>query len=176
VGIPSSETTLSDVLKPLHTRYAQHVNWTHHLSGRLWQGRFFSRPLDESHCLTAVRYVECNPVRAGLVERAESYKWSSAASHAEYRINPLLSDQWRRETGIENWSEWLHEGVDEETIARLRCNTKRGRPLGSESFITRLEALSKRILRVRRVGRPKKTICDIPEIGERSLSKNSRTR
>ena len=172
VGIPRSETTLSDVLKPLHTRYAQHVNWTHRLSGRLWQGRFFSCPLDESHCLAAVRYVECNPVRAGLVEKAESYKWSSAASHTEHRINPLLSDQWRRETGIEDWSAWLYEGVDDETMARLRRNTKRGRPLGNESFIARLEALSKRILRARRVGRPKKMACEIPKIGERSLSEN----
>jgi putative transposase len=157
VGIPRCETTLADVLKALHTRYAQHVNWTHRLSGRLWQGRFFSCPLDESHCLAAVRYVECNPVRAGLVEKAESYRWSSAASHVEHRVNPLLSDQWREETGIEDWSSWLSEGVDEATITRLRRSTKRGRPLGSESFITHLETMTRRVLRARRVGRPSKT-------------------
>ncbi len=68
------EASLAGALKPLHTRYAQHINRTRGVSGRLWQGRFFSCPLDEEHLWSAVRYVERNPVRAGLVERAEDYR------------------------------------------------------------------------------------------------------
>src|SRR5271157_5395495 len=113
VVVPPSETALADVLRPLHTRYAQHVNWTHELSGRLWQGRYFSCPLDESHCLTAVRYVECNPVRAGVVAKAEWYPWSSAASHVAPRSDALLSGEWRDLTGIKDWSAWLREGLPE---------------------------------------------------------------
>jgi putative transposase len=54
-------------------RYAQAVNRRHGWSGHLWQGRFFSSPLDDAHLWAAVRYVERNPVRAGIVSRAEDY-------------------------------------------------------------------------------------------------------
>jgi len=158
VAIPRADTTLADVLKPVHTRYAQHVNWTHHLEGRLWQGRFFSCPLDESHCMAAVRYVECNPVRAGIVNRAELYRWSSAATHVAGKTGPLVSGRLQVETGIEDWSAWLAEGVPESVIEQLRRSTRRGRPLGDDSFIARLELLCNRILRPRKVGRPRKKI------------------
>ena len=158
VAIPQTETTLADVLKPVHTRYAQHVNWTHRLSGRLWQGRFFSCPLDESHCLAAVRYVECNPVRAGLVNEAELYEWSSAAGHVAGEEGLLVSNRWRAETGIDDWSAWLRAGVSQAVVERLRSCTRRGRPLGDESFITRLELRCNRILRPRKGGRPRKKV------------------
>ena len=68
VVTPRDAQTLCRTLKPVHLRYAQHVNWTHRLCGRLWQGRFFSYPLDESHFWAAIPCVERNPVRAGLVD------------------------------------------------------------------------------------------------------------
>jgi len=49
VVVPRAEASLAAALKPVHMRYAQHVNWTQHIGGRLWQGRFFSCPLDEEH-------------------------------------------------------------------------------------------------------------------------------
>jgi putative transposase len=134
------------------------VNWTHRVGGRLWQGRFFSCPLDERHSLAAVRYVECNPVRAGLVDRAESYCWSSAACHVTGTKDLLVSGQWRAETGIDDWSAWLREGVSQEVMQRLRSCTRRGRPLGNDSFIARLELVCNRILRPRKSGRPRKSI------------------
>ena len=57
------------------------LNKRHGFSGHVWQGRFFSCPLDEAHLWAAIRYVELNPVRAGMVARAEDYKWSSAPAH-----------------------------------------------------------------------------------------------
>ena len=59
--------------------------------GHLWQGRFKACVLDEAHLWNAVRYVEQNPVRAGIVNRAEDYKWSSAAAHCGLREEPILS-------------------------------------------------------------------------------------
>jgi putative transposase len=70
VAIPNRADSLATVLKPVHLRLAQYVNWTHGMIGRRWQGRFFSCPLDDRHTATAVRYVELNPVRAGLVREA----------------------------------------------------------------------------------------------------------
>lgn len=157
VVTPKTQTSLARTLKPVHMRYAQHVNWTHKLSGRLWQGRYFSCPLDDSHCLAAMRYVECNPVRAGLAAKAEDYPWSSAAGHVGRRADPLLSAGMREESGIRDWTAWLSENEPDEAIDQLRLCTRTGRPLGDVTFIDRLERLCGRILRPRPGRRPDKT-------------------
>lgn len=71
VAVPEGESALEKVFRPLHTRYAQRINGAMRWSGHLWQGRFFSSPLDEIYLWAAIRYVERNPVRAGIVRRAE---------------------------------------------------------------------------------------------------------
>ncbi|MEW6609421.1 MAG: hypothetical protein AB1414_18580 [bacterium] len=58
-------------MRSLHTRYAIHINRSRDWSGHLWQGRYFSSALDEGYLWTAVRYVELNPVRAGIIQNAE---------------------------------------------------------------------------------------------------------
>jgi putative transposase len=75
IVVPQQEDGLQGVLKPLHMRYAQRINRRQGWSGHLWQGRFFSSPLDEAYLWFCVRYVERNPVRAGMVEQAEDYPW-----------------------------------------------------------------------------------------------------
>lgn len=156
VAVPSKPESLAAALKPVHLRYAQHVNWTQDVSGRLWQGRFYSAPLDERHFWAAVRYAERNPVRAGLVEDAWDYRWSSAAAHCGMRHEPLLSGDLERADHVGDWSAWLSDGDDEEAMRSLRRNTRTGRPCGGEGFVARLEALTGRRLTARAVGRPKR--------------------
>ena len=67
---PSNGDGLQRVLKPLHMRYAQRVNKANGWKGHLWQGRYFSSALDEAYTWSAIRYVERNPVRAGMVTKA----------------------------------------------------------------------------------------------------------
>jgi putative transposase len=155
VAVPPEPYVLGAVLKPVHLRYAQHVNRTQQEQGRLWQGRFFSCPMDDAHALAAVRYVEQNPVRAGLVSRAEEYAWSSAAAHCGQRGDALLSDPTGllARAGIEDWSAWLAEREDSLTVELLLLKTRTGRPLGDESFIERLEKLTRRTLRPQKAGR-----------------------
>ena len=155
VVLPRRDDSLARVLKPVHLRYAQHVNWTQHQTGRLWQGRFFSCPLDEAHCLAAIRYVERNPVRARIVRKAENYRFSSAPGHVGLSHDRLLSRQPKIEAAVGDWSAWLRTDEDREAIARLRLNTRTGRPLGNPVFIARLERLCKRILRPKPAGRPR---------------------
>lgn len=81
VVVPEREDSLAKALRDAHTVYAMRFNTRTRLSGHVWQGRFYSCPMDETHLWTAVRYVERNPVRAGLVSRAEDYPWSSAPAH-----------------------------------------------------------------------------------------------
>jgi putative transposase len=155
VVVPAEEESLQRAFKPLHMRYAQHINRARGWSGHFWQGRFFSSALDEPHFLAAVRYVERNPVRAGMVMKAEDYPWSSAAAHCGLRVDPLLAPEpssWRLLEGIRDWSNWLAEGEDQPRSDLLRRNADKGLPCGSESFIRSLEAVTGRDLHFRPQG------------------------
>ncbi len=110
------------------------------LSGHVWQGRFYSCPLDDAHVWAAVRYVERNPVKAGLVEHAEAYRWSSAAAHCGVRSDTLLSAEFPPPGVIEDWSAWLAQPEDEELVARIRKETTTGRPCGDAAFLDQIEA------------------------------------
>ena len=76
IGIPSTRQSLAKAVGRTHLLYTQYFNRQHKRSGHLWQNRFFSCPMDESHAWTALCYVEQNPVRAGLVKNAWQYPWS----------------------------------------------------------------------------------------------------
>jgi putative transposase len=88
---------LSRAQAAAHTRYAQRLNRSRGRHGHVWQGRFFSSPLDEASLWAALRYVERNPVRARMVRRAETYAWSSAAAHCGRRADAVLTQApaWR---------------------------------------------------------------------------------
>ena len=85
VVVPNTEEGLNRMLKPLHMRYAQHINREKGWKGHLWQGRYFPFPLDDVYLCAAIRYVERYSVRAKMVRIAERYPWSSAAVHCGLR-------------------------------------------------------------------------------------------
>jgi putative transposase len=157
VCIPERADTLASVFRPLDMRYAQHFNWSRHISGRLWQGRPFSCALDDEHLCAAIRYAERNPVRARMVCSAEQYAWSSAAAHCGLRTDAMLSPlQGMVPVRTENWSAWLAEKDDTKLVETIRLRTRTGRPAGSKEFIKALESLVGRRVQPRSVGRPKK--------------------
>jgi len=155
---PSTDQGLQQVLKPLHMRYAQYINKKHNWKGHLWQGRFFSSALDEAYTHSAIRYVELNPVRAGMVARAEDYVWSSAQAHLGLVKSELLSNIFARynPASTEEWAAYLQEAGQPEHIEILNRNIEKGLPCGHEGFVNRLEKLTKRSLSFKPVGRPKK--------------------
>jgi putative transposase len=159
VAVPVTDDGLHRALKPLHMRYAQRINRARGWKGHLWQGRFFSSPLDEAYLWAAVRYVERNPVCAGMVERAEDYRWSSAAAHCGKRSDSLLKLEsgWSRQfSQTESWSDWLSAGDGAEEIQLLRRNVEKGLPCGSVGFVQELGKLAGRLLEYRPQGRPTK--------------------
>lgn len=158
VMVPKTETGLQQVLKPLHMRYAQQLNRERGWKGHVWQGRYFSSPLDERYTWAAIRYVELNPVRAKMVRKAERYPWSSAAAHCGLRTDSVLTTKvsWQKQfQAIEDWSSWLAEGEQTEERMILRRNVEKGLPCGAESFIRKLEQRVGRSLTFRSQGRPK---------------------
>lgn len=119
--------------------------------GYLWQGRFASFVMDESYLLAAARYVELNPVRAGLVPSAADWPWSSAGAHLSGRddclikVAPLLAM-------IGDWKAFLQSAVPEEELRDIRRHSRTGRPLGDEPFVGRLEELAGRVLKPQKRG------------------------
>ena len=80
------------LMKALGQRYVQYFNRTHQRSGTLWEGRYRSCPTDaESYLLACQRYIELNPVRAGMVGHPAEYRWSSYRANALGEVNPLLT-------------------------------------------------------------------------------------
>ena len=155
IAVPDAEDGLRRALGEAHRRYTRRVNFRQGWRGHLWQGRFASYVLDEAYLLACARYVERNPVRAGLCRRATDYRWSSAAAHVRgqddvlVRVAPLLKLEPR-------WARHLTAEPDVEMVQQLRRHEGTGRPAGSPRFVRRLERLLGRVLQPRRPGRPRK--------------------
>lgn len=155
VVMPLAPGALAATMRPLQMRHAQAVNARQQIGGHLWHSRYFSCAMDDDHLVAAVRYVERNPVRAGLVDRAETYPWSSAAAHCGLRGDPALSPGLPLLERVHAWDEWLnHE--DAEADDRLRIRTLKGFPCGSPEFVEQMADCLGRILIERPRGRPKK--------------------
>ena len=156
IAVPQSAGGLSRAIGEAHRRYTRMVNFREGWHGHLWQGRFASFVLDEPHLLTATRYVELNPVRAGLINAPTRYPWSSARAHVRgkgdclVRIAPLLKL-------VPNWRGFLARVIREEDIKVLRAHERTGRPLGDEKFLARLEQRLGRILRRQKPGPKQRT-------------------
>jgi len=158
VAIPHAEDSLAKAVGRTHFRYSQYINRFHQRSGHLWQGRFYSCALDERHFRLAMKYVELNPVRAGLCRKAWQYEWSSAAAHVnEMDSSELLNlTGWCDRISGSAWRKELAEGLSDAELAGIRLRTHTGRPLGSDSFLSKVEALLGRRVRALPSGRPRK--------------------
>jgi REP-associated tyrosine transposase len=154
IVVPKTEDGLRRAIGEAHRRYTRRVNFREQWRGHLWQGRFASFVLDEPHLLACARYVELNPVRAGLTTAPSKYRWSSASAYIKrkddclVKVGPLL--------GLaKNWRRLLTSAATEEQIKAFREHERTGRPLGDEAFQKRLEKKLGRILRRQKPG-PKK--------------------
>jgi putative transposase len=157
VCVPKAEDSLARAFNTLHMRYAQHFHGKKGLTGHLWKGRFLSCILDEKSVFEEVRYIENNPVRAGLVERAEDYPWSSARHHVFGVSDPVMNDACFLQSEVKDWRTYLAERGDEPVLRRTWQNLKTGRPSGEESFVRGLEEIVGRRLVALPRGRPRKT-------------------
>lgn len=138
IAVPHSTDALARAIGEAHRRYSLHINKREGWTGHLWQDRFASFVMDEHHLLTAARYIECNPVRAELVEAPSDYRWSSARAHLTAQddilvhTKPLLSM-------MPDWRSFLADPEQPDLTDALRLHTRTGRPLGQPEFLSRLE-------------------------------------
>jgi putative transposase len=167
IAIPRSGEALAQTLKHTHGQYASYWNARQSSSGHVWQGRFYSCPLGESHLWTALRYVELNPVRAGMVPAAEEWPWSSAAAHCRPGVSNRLLEMegWRKRWTTGEWREYMEVRESRSDVRQLRQCTHTGRPLGDAEFVTQLERATLRPLAPQKGGRPKKPRSDLSQGG-----------
>jgi putative transposase len=130
VLVPSREGGLRAALGPAHRRYTWEVNQRENWRGHLWQARFASFPMDEAHLQACLRYVELNPVRAGLAARAEDWRWSSARAHLGLSADGL-TDMAPMRDRIDDWQAFLAAGVEEVERDAIRTAERTGRLLAS---------------------------------------------
>ena len=158
VAVPADEEALARAVGEAHRRYTRRIHFRENWRGCLWQGRFASYAMDEEHLLKAVRYIELNPVRAGLVRHPWDHEWSSARAHLEGK-NDLLVDVGPMRERVNDWREFIMTPLNERETGDIRLHLRTGRPMGSESFMSNLEVRLGRTLRRRRPG-PKRPEAD----------------
>jgi putative transposase len=139
-GVPERENSIAKVLQYCHGVYAAEFNKRYGKTGHVWQARPFSCVLDEAHAWAALRYIERNPVRAGIVARPEDYPWSSARAHCGLAVDTLLTSDWTATPFVTDWSSWLAGDGDLQREQRIRERTYMGRPCGDDDFVRKIEA------------------------------------
>jgi putative transposase len=156
VVVPLRRDAMARVLRDAQGRYASYLNTRQGADGHVWQGRYYSCPMDEGHLWNAIRYIERNPVRAGLAESPEDWPWSSARVHL-CGVNDGFTElaEWSGQWTSAEWREFLGLAAPQIEEA-IRSSTHAGRPLGPDEFVRRLERQTGRQLTARKGGRPKK--------------------
>lgn len=161
---PSAEEGVSRMMQSVGRRYVQHINTTYKRTGTLWEGRHKASLVDTArYILACYRYIELNPVRAGMVARPEDYRWSSALGHLTGEPDAMLKDHplymALGETGTERGKTYqsLFEGqIEPEETKYIRHCINYDVPLGDNRFKVEIENLLGKRIHDRRRGRPKR--------------------
>jgi len=144
---PESRASISRTMQYVGRRYVPYVNRAYGRSGTLWEGRFKGAPIDgEAYLLACSRYIEANPVRAGLVAKPADYRWSSYRANGVGEANRLLSphpvylalaDAPAARCGA--YRALFRGQVDDRQLDGIRAAWQTGTPLGDARFRARLE-------------------------------------
>jgi putative transposase len=156
--------TISRIVQSLLVSHTQRYHRFHGGGGHVWQGRFKSPVIqDDDHLLAVLRYIEANPLRAGMVERAGEYRWSSFACHGDGRPDALLTLPAayealaaRAAARQRRWTAYVHRTPDEAELAAIRRSGDTGLPYGERSWADRLCRRLNLDLTIRPRGRPRK--------------------
>ena len=160
--------SVGDLMKRLGQRYVQYVNRTYRRSGTLWEGRFRScLTREESYVLACYRYIELNPVRAGIVAHPGEYRWSSYDVNAQQGASSFLvsHETYERLGGSEEdrraaYRELFRSDLEPEMVDKIRKATNGNYALGSERFAEEVALMLARRVPPGRSGRPRKPDVD----------------
>lgn len=152
---PREEGELGRFMQRLLTAHVRRHHRRHGGSGHLWQGRYKAFPIQEDrHLLTVLRYVERNPVRAGLVASARDWRWSSHRARLGLAGGPELAAS--PAPRPEDWGAFVDAAQTAAELEQLRLSANRGRPFGEAVWVTATAARLGLERTLRPLGRPAK--------------------
>jgi putative transposase len=133
LAIPGNKNSLAKAIGITHMRYAQYLNWKYGWSDHVWSERFKSSPVEFLLICVVLAYIELNAVRAGIVETASDYKYSSALAHVTgIDTSGILNMRWFHATfDCESWKENLKNRIDCVEVNKIRESTWRNIPIGN---------------------------------------------
>ncbi|HYD94256.1 MAG TPA: transposase [Noviherbaspirillum sp.] len=161
---PAEAGGLGQMMQWMGRQYVPYFNGKYQRTGTLWQGRYKATVIEsDRYFLMCSRYIETNPVRAGLVALPEEYPWSSIGHHLGIKHDAVITDHsvfWALgNTPFDREASYravLDQELGEREVQALTEATLKGWPLGSEQFKARLAKLSNRRVEPARRGRPPK--------------------
>ncbi|MCB1700639.1 MAG: transposase [Halioglobus sp.] len=148
LATPSGKQSISQLMQYLGRQYVPYINKKYSRSGTLWEGRFKASVVEtSSYLLACYRYIEMNPVRAGMVCQPNDYPWSSFRKNALQEKNGLITEHPEYKSLGENSTEratcyrlLFAEQLSDEKLTTLRMHTQSGTPLGNAKFRKEVEA------------------------------------
>lgn len=165
LATPAAAGSIARMMQALGRRYVRYVNDRHRRSGTLWEGRYKACLVDsDRYLLGCYRYIELNPVRAGMVALPADYEWSSFGSNALGRCNLLLSPhpsylalEQDADTRRAIYRDWVMQRASPEETDAIRLHLQRQYAYGSKRFRAAIEARLGRRAGPAKIGRPAKT-------------------
>ncbi len=155
IVIPKNKESLSKAIGETHRLYTRKINFEQKVKGHLFQERFYSTPLDETHFLYALRYVEQNPVKAYMVKYPWEYKYSSVRYRLKLIKEDLLLSSCKEIDGIEDYKKFLQE---EAKIKLIKEKTRTGKPCGDKDFYDKIQEITGFDYKNKKTGPKKKAI------------------
>ena len=163
---PGNEESISNTMKVLASRYAYALNKTHKRSGTIWEGRHKASVVDsEAYLLKCYRYIELNPVAAGMVKRPEEYKWSSYHYNARGDASAVITphEEYLRlgrepEERRHAYRELFKTNLSEQDLHAFRKAAHYSMPVGSDRFCEQIESKIGRSIGYAARGRPRKKV------------------
>ena len=172
---PRDAESLPRAMQSLGRRYVRHINSVRHRTGTLWEGRYRAAPIDgDAYFLACCRYIELNPVRAGMAAHPREWRWSSWHAHARDTADDLVSDHalYRAlgRSATERQKEYralFRRALDPDFVDDLRAATNGGWALGGERFKRRVAKASGRRAAPLPKGRPRQIRGEVRRIKSR---------
>jgi putative transposase len=154
---PSVGEALPKMMQGITLCYTKYFNGENGRTGRLWECRYYSTVIDaDSYLWTVSKYIENNPVRAGMVKKPEDYPYSSAKAHVLGRRDPLLKERLFDKGDLNEYRSFVRSEEDKKIVEEIRKQTRLGKPLGDRGFLKILSENLGRSLSFRPKGRPRK--------------------